>query len=74
MRGDGVKPPGFFDDDAAAYTAEIRADLEARGCVIRPYDLMISDHAQSRGLVVVTGNLQGFTRVNGLRSEDWMAD
>ncbi|MFT8953528.1 MAG: hypothetical protein ABF979_14795 [Gluconobacter sp.] len=38
------------------------------------YDLMIADRARSRGLVVVTGNLQEFTRVNGLRSEDWMAD
>ena len=63
-----------FDDDAAAHTAEIRADLEHRGGVIGPYDLMIAGHARSRGLVVVTGNLREFTRVNGLRSEDWMAD
>ncbi|WP_025824817.1 type II toxin-antitoxin system tRNA(fMet)-specific endonuclease VapC [Asaia astilbis] len=63
-----------FDNDAAAHTAEIRADLEARGCVIGPYDLMIAGHARSRGLVVVTGNLREFTRVDGLRSEDWTAD
>lgn len=63
-----------FDDDAAAHTAEIRADLEARGCVIGPYDLMIAGHARSKGLVVVTGNLREFTRVNGLRSEDWTPD
>lgn len=63
-----------FDDDAAAHTAEIRADLEARGCVIGPYDLMIAGHARSKGLVVVSGNLREFTRVNGLRSEDWTPD
>ncbi|GLQ63983.1 type II toxin-antitoxin system tRNA(fMet)-specific endonuclease VapC [Gluconobacter cerinus] len=63
-----------FDDDAAVHTAEIRAYLETRGCVIGPYDLMIAGHARSRGLVVVTGNLREFTRVNGLRSEDWTAD
>lgn len=61
-----------FDDDAASHTAEIRADLERRGCVIGPYDLMIAGHARSRGLVVVTGNLGEFQRVDGLRSEDWL--
>lgn len=60
-----------FDSDAAAHTAEIRAELERLGCVIGPYDLMIAGHARSRGLVVVTGNLGEFERVRGLRCEDW---
>jgi tRNA(fMet)-specific endonuclease VapC len=62
-----------FDSDAAAHTAEIRADLEGRGCVIGPYDLMIAGHARSRGLVVVTGNLGEFQRVQGLRCVDWLS-
>jgi tRNA(fMet)-specific endonuclease VapC len=62
-----------FDSDAAVHTAEIRADLERRGCVIGPYDLMIAGHARSRGLIVVTGNLREFERVDGLRCEDWLA-
>ncbi|MCW4589208.1 type II toxin-antitoxin system VapC family toxin [Gluconacetobacter entanii] len=61
-----------FDDEAAAHTAEIRADLESRGCVIGPYDLMIAGQARSKGLLVITGNLREFTRVEGLRSEDWI--
>lgn len=61
-----------FDSEAAAHTAEIRADLEMRGCVIGPYDLMIAGHARSRGLVVVTGNLGEFNRVRGLLCEDWL--
>ncbi len=61
-----------FDSEAAAHTAEIRDDLERRGCVIGPYDLMIAGHAQSKGLVVVTGNIGEFQRVQGLRSEDWI--
>lgn len=61
-----------FDSDAAAHTAEIRGDLERRGCVIGPYDLMIAGLGRSRGLVVVTGNLAEFQRVQGLRCEDWM--
>ncbi len=62
-----------FDSEAAAHTAEIRGDLESRGCVIGPYDLMIAGHARSRGLVVVTGNLGEFQRVQGLRCEDWQS-
>jgi tRNA(fMet)-specific endonuclease VapC len=62
-----------FDSEAAAHTAEIRADLEQRGCVIGPYDLMIAGQARSRGLILVTGNLGEFQRVQGLRCEDWLA-
>ncbi len=61
-----------FNSEAAAHTAEIRTELEGRGCVIGPYDLMIAGHARSRGLVVVTGNLGEFQRVQGLRCEDWL--
>lgn len=63
-----------FDQDAAGHYGEIRADLERRGTIIGPYDLMIAAHARSRGLVVVTGNLGEFRRVDGLRSEDWLSD
>lgn len=60
-----------FDDDAAAHAGEIRADLERQGTPIGSYDLLIAGHARSRGLVVVTGNLAEFRRVEGLRCEDW---
>ena len=62
-----------FDSEAAAHTAEIRANLERSGQIIGSYDLMIAGHARSRGLVVVTGNLKEFVRVEGLRSEDWLS-
>lgn len=62
-----------FDLDAAGHAADVRADLERRGQMIGPYDLLIAGHARSRGLVVVTGNLGEFTRVDGLRSEDWLS-
>ncbi len=61
-----------FDREASAHTADMRGDLERRGNLIGPYDLMIAGHARSRGLVVVTGNLGEFQRVLGLRSEDWL--
>jgi tRNA(fMet)-specific endonuclease VapC len=61
-----------FDDAAAAHSAEIRASVERRGLPIGGYDLLIAGHARSRGLVIVTGNLKEFTRVEGLRAEDWL--
>lgn len=62
-----------FDENAAAHAGEIHADLERRGQVIGPYDILIAGHARSRGLVVITGNLGEFHRVDGLRAEDWLA-
>ena len=62
-----------FDGEAAAHYADIRAELERKGNLIGPYDLMIAGHARSRGLVVITGNLDEFNRVAGLRAEDWLA-
>jgi tRNA(fMet)-specific endonuclease VapC len=63
-----------FGSQAAAHTADIRANLERRGMVIGTYDLMIAGHARSQGLIVVTGNLNEFNRVEGLRAEDWLTD
>lgn len=60
-----------FDGDAAAHAGEIRADLERQGTPIGSYDLLTAGHARSRGLVLVTGNLAEFRRVEGLRCEDW---
>jgi tRNA(fMet)-specific endonuclease VapC len=45
-----------------------RAGLEI-GC----YNTLIVGHARSRGLIVITGNLREFSRVAGLRAEDWLA-
>ena len=63
-----------FDDDAAAHAGDIRAALERAGKMIGGYDVLIAGHARSRGLVVVTGNLGEFARVEGLRCEDWLAE
>ena len=62
-----------FDTEAAGHAADIRADLERQGRTIGGYDVLIAGHARSRGLIVVTGNLGEFTRVAGLRCEDWLA-
>jgi tRNA(fMet)-specific endonuclease VapC len=63
-----------FDARAADHAADIRANLERRGQTIGAYDLLIAGHARSLGLVVVTGNLAEFQRVEGLRCEDWFGE
>ncbi len=63
-----------FDAEAAAHAAEIRTVLERQGQRIGGCDLMIAGHARSRGLVVVTGGLGEFSRVAGLRCEDWLIE
>jgi len=61
-----------FDLAAAAHAADIRAALAASGQTIGAYDALIAGHARSQGLIVVTGNLREFRRVDGLRAEDWL--
>jgi tRNA(fMet)-specific endonuclease VapC len=61
-----------FDHAAARHAANIRADLTRRGQMIGANDLLIAGHARSLGLKLVTGNLKEFTRVEGLRCEDWV--
>jgi tRNA(fMet)-specific endonuclease VapC len=62
-----------FDSGAAAAYGALRSDLERRGAVIGPYDMMIAAHAQSQGLRLVTNNRREFERVTGLAIEDWSA-
>ncbi|MDO4433320.1 MAG: tRNA(fMet)-specific endonuclease VapC [Alysiella sp.] len=62
-----------FDENAAAHSAEIRAELAKKGTPIGHYDVLIAGHARSRGLVLVSNNLREFERVGGLRLENWAA-
>jgi len=60
-----------FDHEAARESARIRIDLEARGEVIGPVDLLIAGTAVSLGAALVTSNTREFSRVKGLRLLDW---
>lgn len=63
-----------LDDQAAEIGGQIRADLETRGLPIGPYDLQIAAIAVANNLTVVTHNTREFTRVTGLRIEDWQQE
>lgn len=62
-----------FDASAAADAAHIRADLQRRGALIGGNDILIAGHARSLGLKLITSDLTDFSRVDGLRCEDWLA-
>lgn len=60
-----------YGANAAVHTGQLRSELARQGCLIGPYDLMIAGHARSLGLILVSNNLKEFSRVAGLRFEDW---
>jgi len=60
-----------WDENAAKSTGEIRAVLEKSGKVIGPYDLQIAGQALSLNLTLVTNNEKEFSRVKGLKIENW---
>jgi len=60
-----------FDREAAREAARIRVDLERRGIVVGPLDLLIAGTVVSRGATLATNNTREFSRIKGLRIEDW---
>lgn len=60
-----------FDAAAAESYGEIRAELEKQGTPIGPLDMMIAGHARSLNHIVVTNNIKEFSRIKGLKLENW---
>lgn len=57
---------------AAEQYARIRANLESTGQSIGPNDLIIAATVLAQGGTLVTHNIREFSRVEGLRVEDWV--
>ncbi|NWJ45502.1 MAG: type II toxin-antitoxin system VapC family toxin [Chloroflexi bacterium] len=60
-----------FDDVAAEIYGQERARLTLLGTPIGANDLLIASIALANGLTLVTHNTREFSRINGLRLEDW---
>jgi len=60
-----------FDDAAAMTYGRVRASLAQKGQPIGPLDTLIGSHALEIDVVLVTHNTRQFSRVDGLRLEDW---
>jgi tRNA(fMet)-specific endonuclease VapC len=60
-----------WDTEAADHYGVIRAELEAAGTPIGAMDMMIAAHAKSIKAVLVTNNQKHFTKVKGLKIDNW---
>jgi tRNA(fMet)-specific endonuclease VapC len=61
-----------FGDKAAAHYGQLRAEMERAGTPCRPHDMQIGGHARSEGLILVTNNMREFSRMPGIRAENWV--
>jgi tRNA(fMet)-specific endonuclease VapC len=61
----------LFDSSAAVHYGRIRTVLEKNGSPIGSMDLLIAAHALSLGVLLVTNNEREFSRVPGLKLENW---
>lgn len=52
--------------------AILRTDLERRGQLIGPNDMLIAAHALALGAILVTDNTREFKRIKCLRVENWL--
>lgn len=68
LKGISILP---LTSDAARHYARTRADLDLHGTPIGPLDLLIASHALALGATLITTDLAEFSRVAGLRCEDW---
>jgi tRNA(fMet)-specific endonuclease VapC len=60
-----------FDDRCAEHYSQIRAELAAQGKPIGSNDMLIAAIARAHNATLVTHNTGEFSRVTGLRLEDW---
>ena len=60
-----------FDDACAEQYGALRATLAAARRPIGPNDLLIAATALAHDLTVVTHNVREFSRIAGLKIEDW---
>lgn len=61
-----------FDYAAAEVYGRLRADLERAGTPLAEADLRTGAIAVTQDLTVVTGNTRHFSRIPGLRVENWI--
>jgi tRNA(fMet)-specific endonuclease VapC len=62
-----------FEEPADKIYGKLRAELERKGQLIGANDILIAAHALAEGLILVTANTREFSRVEGLKVENWLA-
>ena len=67
-----ILPVQAMSADVAKHYASIRRSLEKTGSIIGANDLWIAAHAVALDLTLVTNNTNEFSRVDGLKIENWV--
>ncbi len=60
-----------FDDEDAVCYGKLKTKLKKKGEIIGPIDMLLAAQALSKDLIFVTNNTDEFSRVDGLKIEDW---
>ncbi|MDR1476745.1 MAG: PIN domain-containing protein [Rickettsiales bacterium] len=60
-----------FDIDSAEYYGKIRMALERPGAPLENMDMLIAASAMAAGAVLVSHNKKHFSKIKGLKIEDW---
>lgn len=61
-----------FNQIDAGFHGSIRKNLKEQGRIIGALDMLIAAHALARGLIIVTNNIEHFSRIDGLKFENWV--
>ncbi len=61
---------GFNDNETIEYS-KIRSELEKRGEVIGPNDMLIAAIVKANDGILITNNTKEFKRIAGLQIDDW---
>lgn len=60
-----------YSVEAASAYGEIRNELERKGILIGPYDMLIASHAVALGAVMVTNNVKEYSRIPFITVQNW---
>ena len=61
-----------FDEQAAKEFGTVKKELKDKNHTIGPFDILIGAHAKSLNMILVTNNAREFSRIQGLKIENWV--
>jgi tRNA(fMet)-specific endonuclease VapC len=61
-----------FDDKSSQYYAIIRSELEKKGTIIGPNDMIIAATVLANDGIIITNNEKEFKRLKNLKMENWI--
>jgi len=61
-----------FDKKASEKYGDLRNELQVKGKLIGPLDMLIAAQALAFSMILVTNNEKEFRRVKGLKVENWL--